>query len=246
MNSRRAFTLIELLVVIAIIAILAALLLPALNRAKDRAKTMNCISNLRQLGVAQHLYLSDNQDTFPYSGNNWWVMPFIDLPRLLSPYIPTNNGGSCLRCPADVGMAFNYKAAAVWGPGLGDGKTTNDISVSISYYYYFCFYGNLAIPDAQNMPKPPISHKASEVRFPSQRIVFACFGSTSPTEFFFFESVPPDPGGAHGESGMNVLFVDGHAQFTPYSNFRPNSIAPPPWVTEYNYDWSPLNDQNVN
>ena len=65
MNSRRGFTLIELLVVIAIIAILAALLLPALGRAKDTAKRTACASNLRQVNLAIRLYADDCADCLP-------------------------------------------------------------------------------------------------------------------------------------------------------------------------------------
>ncbi|MES1180333.1 MAG: prepilin-type N-terminal cleavage/methylation domain-containing protein, partial [Verrucomicrobiota bacterium] len=63
--ARHAFTLIELLVVIAIIAILAAMLMPALARAKARAKSIQCLSNLRQMIIAANVYTGDNGDVYP-------------------------------------------------------------------------------------------------------------------------------------------------------------------------------------
>src|ERR1044071_2979461 len=71
--TRRAFTLIELLVVISIIAILAAMLLPALSRAKETAKKISCLNQMRQLGLSLQMYVNENQNFFPprVSTNRW-------------------------------------------------------------------------------------------------------------------------------------------------------------------------------
>jgi prepilin-type N-terminal cleavage/methylation domain-containing protein/prepilin-type processing-associated H-X9-DG protein len=78
-RAQRAFTLIELLVVIAIIAILAAMLLPALSRAKETGRRIACTNNMRQLGLASQIYVSDNQGFYPpRSGTDRWPDKFYD------------------------------------------------------------------------------------------------------------------------------------------------------------------------
>jgi prepilin-type N-terminal cleavage/methylation domain-containing protein/prepilin-type processing-associated H-X9-DG protein len=75
----KAFTLIELLVVIAIIAILAAMLMPALGRAKETAKRISCLNNLAQLSLAAHIYVDDSQGNYPpRSGSDRWPDKFFD------------------------------------------------------------------------------------------------------------------------------------------------------------------------
>jgi prepilin-type N-terminal cleavage/methylation domain-containing protein/prepilin-type processing-associated H-X9-DG protein len=91
MKAKRAFTLVELLVVIAIIAVLASLLLPALDRAKQSARAASCLGNLKQWGIATQVFASENDDYLPKDGSpngtaideGWYV----DLPRTMK--VPT-------------------------------------------------------------------------------------------------------------------------------------------------------------
>ncbi len=137
-NHQDGFTLIELLVVIAIIAVLLAILSPALRKIQSVAKRVYCQTNLKQITIAWHLYLDDNDDCFyqqreanhaygGWGGVGGYEDP-CDYPRFLNPYlqlpleITEEDSAKVFRCPSDKGGEFYAEKAYIY---FGNSYQTN-------------------------------------------------------------------------------------------------------------------------
>ena len=102
MKPCRGFSLVELLVAIATAAILAALLLPSLPRAKARAQITACLDNLRQINLSVHLYAGDNSDTLPNLGATTYIFYKEAVKGYAGLHAPSSPLDAVFACPADT------------------------------------------------------------------------------------------------------------------------------------------------
>ena len=123
---RRGFTLIELLVVIAIIAILASILFPVFARAREKARESACISNLKQIGLAVHMYASDYDELLPLANEYPAAPPPADgyhqgPPSIVEVLEPYTKNQQIFRCPSDTDRMWEEQGTSYdYGFGLLD------------------------------------------------------------------------------------------------------------------------------
>lgn len=128
LSKRRGFTLIELLVVIAIIAILAAILFPVFAKAREKARTASCQSNLKQIGIALKMYVQDYDETGPnaYYAVGSQVMYFVNQ---LHPYIKNKQ---LWACPSEKGGGIGEASDIYTGADTGSWNTNDAVRYTLS------------------------------------------------------------------------------------------------------------------
>lgn len=226
MKRRSGFTLIELLVVIAIIAILAALLTPALGGARNKAKQVLCMNNLKQWGTATALYLQENDDRFPYSRDRtinvgdgdviWFDMLYRYVgiaPSTAWPgvqFMPGRRKNTTIKnCPVKDALS-----------APADNGTATDYGVNAHLFGYRQPDGSIDNPDNA------VVGRAGEITKMDRTLMFMDGWYQIPYWSFLARTNPSYmyAGAQYRHAGgATALFVDGHAELlkSPVNTFAP-------------------------
>jgi len=214
-RERNGFTLIELLVVVAIIAILAAMLLPALSRAREKARQAVCMSNLKQFGIISAMYSNDYNEYLLPSGYYYGSGNFRQWPIIL----------------VEGGYVKGY---ASWGEKLFLCPSCRvKCTGSMAAYGHYGYNANIPSGIGFNGTTTHYGIRTGKITKPADTYLLMDIDPVSQSQIRIADKVSlwglPAPGFRHS-GGADILFVDGHVEWESLQNmpFRA-APAPNPW-----------------
>jgi prepilin-type N-terminal cleavage/methylation domain-containing protein/prepilin-type processing-associated H-X9-DG protein len=250
-----AFTLIELLVVIAIIAILAAILFPVFAQAREKARSISCLSNCKQIGLGLSMYVQDYDETFPFSNGGSNTTPSFDWVDEIDPYIkngrnPVDKGSDkgIYHCPSDSVTGSQSRSYATNANLMGTGSADWGITpaktlaamqrpadvLAITEINRGLNWGAPAIPNdfVRVAPGGDVALDPTSLAAAQWYAYYnKCVDYTTLNQNYQPEWTTKYPSFRHTRNGKrsgfaNVVFADGHAKAIRHGGLTPRSWLP--------------------